>query len=851
MKMNKITQMLCVAGLTMASASAFALEAWNGQEGGDTYEVIFDGGVYSNAWWVGATNCPGTAEQDQGANPWRKVRDASATEMSQYGNPTVCEIAGDGTQNNYVNYDSSRDYLAGDIVLANGMTYKTSKATPAHSFAPAENNPWVAYAPTPVWSSSTTYNQGDKVQKDGVMYEALFYTVNNDPSLAANQNPEGNNGHPWKPLGAVQSYSQDQIDNAPTLNINTLYPANSLVKYNGKNYQSAVIVQKVKPDDVTPWAVYMDWSGTKERVGTPKNPWPAQFYAPYVDFTLNMQPDLVGLAKNQNVNHFTMAFMVAKDANTCVPTWGTAYSVTNYAQYSKIKALREAGGDIMVSIGGANNAPLAAACNNVNDLAQHYYDIVENLNLQVLDFDIEGNWLADKESIQRRNAAVKLVQDRWAAEGRHIGIWYTLPVLPTGLTHEGMEVLQDAKDQGVVLTGVNVMAMDYGNIQCQSANTEGQNIHGKCATSAIDNLFAQVKGLYPEKSAAQVYAMLGTTPMIGYNDVQGEVFYLSDARLVYQQAKDYGLGMIGAWSMARDQPGVSGQVSAEHSGMTPEQAPLYAYSQIFAPITSGSAAPIATNTPPVANAGMAQQVSGTGVITLDGSASTDKDGDSLTYQWKQVSGPAVTLQNSNSAKATFSVAQPVTNAVYTFSLTVSDSEGSTTAQTSVNVIDASKPVAPSVTLESTYTVTSGESLTLTAKVTDPDTQAADLHYQWTNPAGLPVAPAQGAASNTEVINAPQVTVDTRFTVDVTVTDNTGLTDTATTTVLVKAKAAAAGYDYVYPESSEKYVAGTKVLGSDGSIYQCKPFPYSGWCGQAAWAYAPATGTNWQDAWDKQ
>ncbi|UHM92805.1 hypothetical protein J9880_04635 [Rahnella victoriana] len=248
---------------------------------------------------------------------------------------------------------------------------------------------------------------------------------------------------------------------------------------------------------------------------------------------------------------------------------------------------------------------------------------------------------------------------------------------------------------------------------------------------------------------------------------------------------------------------------------------------------------------------MAQQVNGTGVITLDGSASTDKEGDSLTYQWKQISGPAVTLQNSNSAKATFSVAQPVTNAVYTFSLTVSDSEGSTTAQTSVNVIDASKPVAPSISIEPSYTVNAGESLTLTAKVTDPDTLAADLHYQWANPAGLPVAPVQGAASNTEVITAPQVTADTRFTVDVTVTDNTGLTDTATTTILVKAKAAATGYDYVYPQSSEKYVAGTKVLGSDGSIYQCKPFPYSGWCGQASWAYAPATGTNWQDAWDKQ
>lgn len=47
---------------------------------------------------------------------------------------------------------------------------------------------------------------------------------------------------------------------------------------------------------------------------------------------------------------------MSKDANTCLPTWGTAYGMQNYAQYSKIKALREAGGDVMLSIGGANNA---------------------------------------------------------------------------------------------------------------------------------------------------------------------------------------------------------------------------------------------------------------------------------------------------------------------------------------------------------------------------------------------------------------------------------------------------------------------------------------------------------------
>ena len=138
-------------------------------------------------------------------------------------------------------------------------------------------------------------------------------------------------------------------------------------------------------------ACFVDWTGTKERVGTPKKAWPKHVYAPYVDFTLNTIPDLAALAKNHNVNHFTLAFVVSKDANTCLPTWGTAYGMQNYAQYSKIKALREAGGDVMLSIGGANNAPLAASCKNVDDLMQHYYDIVDNLNLKVLDFDIEGD----------------------------------------------------------------------------------------------------------------------------------------------------------------------------------------------------------------------------------------------------------------------------------------------------------------------------------------------------------------------------------------------------------------------------------------------------------------------------
>ena len=43
----------------------------------------YNGGIYKNAWWVGAANCPGDAKENDASNPWRYVRAATATEISQ------------------------------------------------------------------------------------------------------------------------------------------------------------------------------------------------------------------------------------------------------------------------------------------------------------------------------------------------------------------------------------------------------------------------------------------------------------------------------------------------------------------------------------------------------------------------------------------------------------------------------------------------------------------------------------------------------------------------------------------------------------------------------------------------
>ncbi|HAY4866862.1 TPA: hypothetical protein RPC53_004980, partial [Escherichia coli] len=94
MKLNIFTKSMIGMGLVCSSLPALAMEAWNNQQGGNKYQVIFDGKIYENAWWVSSTNCPGKAKANDATNPWRLKRTATAAEISQFGNTLSCEKSG-------------------------------------------------------------------------------------------------------------------------------------------------------------------------------------------------------------------------------------------------------------------------------------------------------------------------------------------------------------------------------------------------------------------------------------------------------------------------------------------------------------------------------------------------------------------------------------------------------------------------------------------------------------------------------------------------------------------------------------------------------------------------------------
>ena len=131
---------------------------------------------------------------------------------------------------------------------------------------------------------------------------------------------------------------------------------------------------------------------------------------------------------------------------------------------------------------------------------------------------------------------------------------------------------------------------------------------------------------------------------------------------------------------------------------------------------------VGVNQPPVPNAGLDQQVAERAVVTLDGRASRDRMGGAITYQWRQVAGPAVTLENPTSPQPAFTAPDSLaTDATLEFELLVGDG-ALTSVPDAVRVIvkSAAKPVeyGPNVAPSAAIASSSARDANGAAKVTD-------------------------------------------------------------------------------------------------------------------------------------
>ena len=233
---------------------------------------------------------------------------------------------------------------------------------------------------------------------------------------------------------------------------------------------------------------------------------------------------------------------------------------------AQISALRAAGGDVRVSFGGQAGSELAQACTSVSALAAAYQQVISAYGLNKIDFDIEGAAIADTAANTRRDQALAQLQ----ARDQGLQVSFTLPVLPSGLTQDGIGLLTGAVSAKVQIFAVNVMAMDYGD--ANAPNPSGMmGTYAIDAATATDGQIASVLGI----TAPAAWSKVAVTPMIGVNDQADEIFTLSDAQQLVSLAASKHLAWLSMWSAGRDQECSGGaQASAQPTCSSIVQAPL-------------------------------------------------------------------------------------------------------------------------------------------------------------------------------------------------------------------------------------------------------------------------------------
>jgi PKD repeat protein len=181
--------------------------------------------------------------------------------------------------------------------------------------------------------------------------------------------------------------------------------------------------------------------------------------------------------------------------------------------------------------------------------------------------------------------------------------------------------------------------------------------------------------------------------------------------------------------------------------------------------TGGSATATATvtasNRAPEADAGDDQAVDVGASVALEGSASSDPDGDQLSYAWTQTAGPNVTLTGATTATPSFNA--PAAPTTLTFELIVSDNEGLASGADSVT-ITVNEIAIDGLSAGSNSPTVLGQPTSFNASVL----AGSNVTYAWdfgdgTTGAGATVSHTYAAAG--------------AFTVTVTATNSQGSTDT--------------------------------------------------------------------------
>jgi len=312
---------------------------------------------------------------------------------------------------------------------------------------------------------------------------------------------------------------------------------------------------------------------------------PTRVYAPYYETYLAPNtPSITATAQQSGARYFTLAFLQAPSKGSCALDWNGSSTQPLSYYASDIASLRAMGGDVIPSFGGYSadkgGTEIADSCTSVSQIAADYESVITTLGVTRLDMDVESNSLNNTAGINRRNQAIAMTEAWAAGKGIPLQIQYTLPVEQYGLDPNGESVLQSAASNGAKVASVNIMVFDY------YISGEGTVNMGQAAENAATNTHAQLAGIYPSLTSAQIWNMEAMTMLPGIDDYpkKTEVTYLPDAQTMLSFAQTNSMNLLSIWAIQRDNGGCPGtRDSNTCSGITQH---TWDFSHLLEPFTN-------------------------------------------------------------------------------------------------------------------------------------------------------------------------------------------------------------------------------------------------------------------------
>lgn len=256
-------------------------------------------------------------------------------------------------------------------------------------------------------------------------------------------------------------------------------------------------------------------------------------------------------------------------------------TVSDYYK-SYINNIREKGGDIILSFGGASNEPIEGPMTDIKKIVDIYLKTIANYSLTAIDFDFEGGFLAHNDALDRHISAITEVIKAKPT----LKISYTLPVDGApglmGFNGNGEIFLKKLHDAGITPSLINGMSMEFGQgsstnvFECARLSLEGASNPNPDGSQR--GAIKQIKEIWTNLSDKEIYKLTGLCTMYAkhLNGKINTVENQAEINKYFVGAK--GLGNINGWDASIDkypEKGGGGYEPYDYSKVVAAYEPAY------------------------------------------------------------------------------------------------------------------------------------------------------------------------------------------------------------------------------------------------------------------------------------